>query len=113
MMVCENEQLLANHTTQVAPSDMLTSTMDNRGISKVFQADYRSDRRILLQRNGTGTPSGNLLLFDARLRLWDYLFLFSTYYDIDWLAISKRENWIAYRVDNFKVQWWFNYQGYS
>jgi hypothetical protein len=36
--------------------------------------------------------------------------VFSTYYNIDWLAINSNEKWIGYRADGFKVLWWFNYQ---
>lgn len=113
MMICDNYQLLANHTKFTPPSKIKSAKMNNTGIANIYEYDYRTDKRMMLQRNATGGVTGNLLLFDAYKREWTYLFLFSTYYDIDWLSINEREGFIGYRVNNFKVQWWFNYRGYS
>jgi hypothetical protein len=113
MMICDNYQLLADHNRTRSPRNFNTTMMNNTGISGTYQYDYRSDKRIFLQRNATGQVTGNLLLLDAKAREWTYLFLFSTYYDIDWLAINEKEGFIGYRVNNFKVQWWFNYRGYA
>lgn len=113
MMVCDNYQLLADHNRTRSPRNFNTTMMNNTGMAFTYQYDYRSDKRIFLQRNATGQVTGNLLLLDAKAREWKYLFLFSTYYDIDWLAIDEKEGFIGYRVNNFKVQWWFNYRGYS
>ena len=112
-MVCDEAQFLAEHRVNLPPGKFNTTKMNNTGFSSVFEYEYRSDKRVILQRNATGTPTGNLLLFDAEKREWNYLFMFSTYYDIDWLAINQREAFIGYRVNNFKVQWWFNYMGFS
>ena len=112
-MVCDNVQFVANHTPSIAPSNFSTTAMKNSGIQNVFEYNYRTNQRVILQKNDTGVPSGNLLLFDAEERNWQYLFMFSTYYDIDWLAIDTTKSWIAYCVNAFKVQWWFNYRGAS
>lgn len=88
MMICDDLQMVANHTYNVAPGDIKSKKMNNTGFSNVWDYEYRSDKRVFLQRNATGSVTGNLLLFDAEKLEWKYLFLFSTYYDIDWLAIN-------------------------
>jgi len=113
MMVCDEAQFLANHTTNVAPGRFNTTVTGNTGIQQVFDHEYRSDKRLMIQKNSTGKPTGNLLMYDASTRKWEYLFMFSTYYDIDWLAINTNERWIGYLSNDFKVQWWFNYLGQS
>lgn len=110
MMVCENEQMLANHTIGVAPRNFNATKLENPAMMKVLPYSYRTDERMFLQRNSTGKNQGNLLKFDAQKRSWDFLFVFSTYYNIDWAAINVKEKWIGYRVDGFNVLWWFNYQ---
>lgn len=82
-------------------------------MKNVFEYNYRSDKRMVLQKNSTGTGSGNLYLYDAEKREWEYLFLFSTYYDLDWLIINQNERYIGYQSNAFKVQWFFNYVGTS
>lgn len=111
MMVCNEAQYLANHTTNLSPGKFVTTVMNNTGIENVFEYDYRSDKRLMIQKNSTGKATGNLLSFEGDSRTWDYLFLFSTYYKIDWLAINLAERWIGYTANDFKVQWWFNYLG--
>jgi hypothetical protein len=113
MMVCDEAQYLANHTTNVAPGRFNTTVTGNTGIQTVFDYEYRSDKRLMIQKNSTGKATGNLLMYDAVKREWEFLFLFSTYYDINWLAINTNERWIGYMAEDFKVQWWFNYIGQS
>lgn len=113
MMVCNEAQFLADHPLNVAPSKFNTTVMGNTGIVKVFEYGYRTDQRLMMQKNSTGTPTGNLLSYDGADKNWNYLFLFSTYYNIDWLAINTNDRWIGYLSNDFKVQWWFNYLGAS